>query len=414
MPRVAVIGAGIAGLAAARALDGRADVEIFEAAPRPGGHVYTVDVDTARGRLPVDMGFIVCNDQAYPHFTAMLRGLGVATRPTSMAFSVALPGDVEWGSASLGAVFADRRRLVSPRHWRFVGAVLGFLQRARRDLGTPGLRRTRLDEYLADRRVPADVRDGFVVPLAAALWSLAPGRCGAFPAETYLRFLDQHGMLQPVRPRRWRTIVGGSRRYVDALVASLRARLHLAAPVSSIARDAGGVTVVALGRERRFDRAVIATHADTALALLAAPTDDERRVLGAFRYSPNRCVLHGDEAVLPRRRAARAAWNYVADPDTSQVAVTYSMNHLQGYAEDVPLLVTLNPRRDPARIHHQVVLAHPQLDLPALAAQAELPALSAGQRTYYAGAHTGFGFHEDGMRSGLAAAARVLADEGVA
>jgi predicted NAD/FAD-binding protein len=302
---------------------------------------------------------------------------------------------------------------VSPRHWRFLGAVLAFLRRARGDLGNPALRRASLDEYLADHRVPGDVREQFVVPLAAALWSLAPARCGAFPAETYLRFLDQHGMLHPVRPRVWRTIVGGSRRYVDALVASLRCRLHLATPVASIARDAGGVTIVAGGRERRFDRAVIATHADTALGLLAAPTDDERRVLGAFRYTANRCVLHGDEAVLPRRRAARAAWNYAADPDCSQVAVTYSMNHLQGHPDDVPLLVTLNPRRTPARVHHEVVLDHPQLDVAALAAQAELPRLSIGQRTYYAGAHAGFGFHEDGMRSGLAAAARALADEGI-
>ena len=415
MTRVAVIGAGIAGLAAARALAGRAAVEIFEAAPRPGGHVYTVEVDGARGRLAVDMGFIVCNDENYPRFSRLLRELGVATRATSMAFSVALPGDdLEWGSGSLAAVFADRRRLVSRRHWRFLGAVLGFLRAARRDLGGELVRRASLDEYLAARRVDDDVRTGFVVPLAAALWSLAPERCGAFPAETYLRFLHQHGMLRPARPLAWRTVVGGSRRYVEALVAALPGRLHLATPVRRIARDGGGVTLVVDGDERRFDRVVVACHADTALALLDAPADDERRVLGAFRYSRNRCVLHGDRALLPRRPAAWASWNYVADTDSSQVAVTYSMNRLQGHPDDEPLLVTLNPRREPAPglVHHEVHLDHPQFDVAALAAQGELPGLGGGRlRTYYAGAHFGFGFHEDGMRAGLGAAARLLADE---
>jgi predicted NAD/FAD-binding protein len=309
-------------------------------------------------------------------------------------------------------VFADRRRLVSPRHWRFLAAVLGFLRRGQRDLGGALARRASLDEYLVERRVPADVRDGFAIPLAAALWSLAPDRCGAFPAETFLRFLHQHGMLRPVRPLTWRTIVGGSRRYVDALVAALPARLRLATPVTRLARDPRGVTVVAAGAEHRFDRVVVATHADTALGLLDAPDDDERRVLGAFRYSANRCVLHGDESVLPRRTAARGSWNYVADPDTAQVAVTYSMNRLQGHPDDVPLLVTLNPRSSLDRIHREVVLDHPQLDMAALAAQAELPGLGRGQRTYYAGAHFGFGFHEDGLRAGLGAAAGVLADEG--
>jgi uncharacterized protein len=414
MTRVAVIGAGIAGLAAARALAGRCAVEVFEAAPRAGGHVYTVDVATPRGALAVDMGFIVCNDAAYPHFTRLLAELGVATRATSMAFSVSLPGDdLEWGSASLAAAFADRRARISPRHWRFLAEVVGFLRRARRDLGSADVRRASLDEYLATRRASRELRDRFIVPLAAALWSLAPDRCGAFPAEVYLRFLDQHGMLHPVRPPRWRTIVGGSRAYVSALLARLAARVHLATPVSRIERDRRGATVIAGGREHRVDRVVIATHADTALALID-PDDDERRVLGAFRYSANRCVLHGDESFLPRHRTARAAWNVVADTDTSRVAVTYSMNILQGHADDTPLLVTLNPRRAPAHVHHEVALAHPQLDTAALDAQAELPRIGRADRTYYAGAHFGFGFHEDGLRAGLAAAARVLADEGIA
>ena len=405
--KVGVIGSGIAGLAAARALAGRCDVTVLEAAARPGGHVYTVDTDG----VAVDMGFIVHNRDNYPHFCALLDELGVATRPTTMAFSVALPGDdLEWGSESLAAMFADRRRLVDRRHWRFLVEVVRFLAHARRDLGSGLVARASLDDYLEARRVVADVRERFVVPLAAALWSLAPARCGAFPAETYLRFLANHGMLRTSRPLPWHTIAGGSRTYVDALVAQLRTRgavVHTSTPVTRIHRDARGVTVVAAS-EHRFDRIVVATHADTALALLDAPSELEARTLGAFRYSRNRTVLHTDRSFLPSR--LHAAWNYVGDPDGDRVAVTYSMTRLQGLP-DAPYLVTLNPRREPARIHHEVWLDHPQLDRAALAAQPYLAHAGAPHRTYYAGAHAGFGFHEDGMRAGLAAAARLVADE---
>ncbi|MEO7093542.1 MAG: FAD-dependent oxidoreductase, partial [Polyangiales bacterium] len=404
-------GSGIAGLGAARALARSHDVTLFEAAARPGGHVYTVDA----GGVAVDMGFIVCNRERYPHMFRMLGELGIETRPTAMSFSVSLPHeDLEWGSESLSSLFADRRLLASPRHWRFLVEVMRFLGRARRDLDTGATARLSLDDYVTSTDASRELRDRFLVPLAAALWSLAPALCGAFPADTYLRFLDQHGMLRMVRPLAWRTIVGGSQRYVDALLAELRAHrfaLELATPVATVHRDPQGVTLVVAGRERRYDRVIIATHADTALSLLAAPTADERRVLGAFRYSDNTTVLHRDPAFLPRRPAAHASWNYVADPETARVAVTYSMSRLQGLPADPPYLVTLNPRTRPRATLHEVVFAHPQLDRGALAAQAELPRLGGALRTYYAGAHFGFGFHEDGLRSGLAAAASAIADE---
>jgi hypothetical protein len=410
------VGAGVAGLGCARALD-RAGcaVTLYEAGPRPGGHVYTVDVEGPHGHDAVDMGFIVLNRDNYPRLSALFAELGVATRATSMAFSVSAHG-LEWGSASLAAVFAQRQNLTRLRHWRLLGAVLGFLNRARRDLGTALVRTASLDEYLAARRIPADVRDLFVVPLAAALWSLARGRCGDFPAETYLRFLDQHGMLRPVRPLDWRTVVGGSRRYVDLLMAELRADVRLATPVTAIHRAPDGVSITAAGVHggtARFDRVVLATHADTALALLATPTDAERRVLGAFRYSQNQTVLHTDETFLPRAPAARASWNVVADGDPDRVAVTYSMNRLAGLDPARPYLVTLNPTRAPAGVIHTAHFAHPQFDRAALAAQAALPGLAGIHRTYFAGAHHGFGFHEDGLRAGLAAAAAVLADASI-
>jgi predicted NAD/FAD-binding protein len=414
--RVAIVGAGIAGLGAARALAGRAGitaVDVYEAADRPGGHVHTATIAGARGPVAIDLGFIVMNRENYPHFTRLLAGLGVATRPTSMAFSVSVPArDLEWSSASVRAMFADRRRLVDPRHWRFLAAVLAFLARGRADLGGELARRASLAEYVATRRIPDDVRDGFVVPLAAALWSLAPDRCGAFPAETFLRFLDQHGMLRPVRPLAWHTVVGGSRRYVDALIAALPpvARVHLASPVARVHRDGSGITALVGGREHRYDRIVLACHADVALALLAEPTPDEARVLGAFRYSTNQVVLHTDASHLPRRPAARAAWNYVADSDTRRVAVTYWMNRLMGLAEPAPYLVTLNPRAPIADALHATTMDHPQLDAGALAARVALPALQGVRGTYHAGAHVGFGFHEDALRSGYAAAARILCD----
>ncbi|HEY1547899.1 MAG TPA: FAD-dependent oxidoreductase [Kofleriaceae bacterium] len=400
--RVAIIGSGIAGLAAADALRDF-DLTMYEAAPRPGGHVYTVELP---GHPAVDMGFIVHNRARYPHFCALLDELGIATKPTQMAFSVSVGGR-EWGSASLSALFAERSSIGSPRHWRFLLEALAFLRRARADLRHRTIGDASLDDYCAGWS--RELYDRFVVPLAAALWSLAPDRCGAFPAITYLSFLDHHGMLSPIRPLAWRTIVGGSQRYVDALLAKLHARpnfaLELATPVRAITRDATGANV----NGTRYDRIVIATHADTALALLADASADERAALGAFRYSTNRTVLHTDRAFLPSKRAAHAAWNYVADPDTSRVAVTYSMTQLQGLP-DAPYLVTLNPRREPRGILHETSFTHPQFDRAALAAQHELAALQGTQRTYFAGAHFGFGFHEDGMRSGLAAAAKLRRD----
>ena len=407
--RIAIVGAGIAGLGAAHALAGIHQVTLFDGAPRAGGHVVTVDA----GDVAVDIGFIVCNRERYPLFFRLLRELGIATRPTAMAFSVALPDeDLEWGSASLSAMFADRRRIFDRRHWRFLAEVMRFLVRARRELDAGRVTGT-LAAYVPSR----ELRDRFVIPLAAALWSLAPDRCGEFPAETFVRFLDQHGMLRVVRPLAWHTIVGGSRRYVDALVATLRERPHftlaLATAIDAIHRDPTGVTVVAGGREHRYDRVIVATHADTALALLAEPTAAERRVLGAFRYSANRTVLHTDRTFLPRSPAAHASWNFVADRDTARVAVTYSMTRLQGLPDATdsrpPFLVTLDPRRARGILHDQA-FTHPQLDHAALAAQAELPRLG-GDRTYFAGAYAGFGFHEDGLRSGLAAAASLRAGE---
>lgn len=424
--RVAIVGSGIAGLACARALAGRAEVTVLEAAPRLGGHVHTHAPVSLGPTSPspggpggVDLGFIVFSRPSYPGFSAMLDELGVASRATTMSFSVSVPdgdGALVWSSASPRGWFAQPKNLARASHWRFLGAVVRLLARGRADLGGELARRSTLDEYLAARRVPAEVRARFVVPLAAALWSLAPARCGAFPAETWLRFLDQHGMLRATRPHPWRTVVGGSATYVDALVRAFGAQVGVeaASPVAAVHRDGTGVTLIVHGRERRFDRAVLATHADTALALLAEPTTDERAVLGGFAYSRNPTVLHGDATFLPAERAAWASWNYVAAPDDARVAVTYWMNRLQGLPAAPLRLVTLNPRREPADVIARTDFTHPQLDFAALAAQRALPRLQGVRRVYFAGAYAGFGFHEDGFRAGVRAAARVLLSEAAA
>lgn len=415
--RVAVIGSGVAGLSACRALAGRAEVALFDARDRPGGHVCTA-VDPATGQA-VDMGFIVWNRERYPRFGAMLGELGIDSVRSDMSFSVSsADGGFELGSRDLSAWFAQRRRLLSPAHYRRLVAVVAFLRHARADRAAGRTAGRTVGEYLDQRRVGAALRAELIEPLAAALWSMAPDRCADFPADTLLGFLEQHGMLRSVRPLPWWSIRGGSRRYVDAVVDRLRAgpgfALHLDTAVSAVRRSARGIELDAGGATRRFDRIVLAVHADTALAILDAD-ELERDVLGAVGFSDNEVVLHTDRSLLPRAPAARASWNYVAAADRSRVAVSYWMNRLQAIEGEVDYIVTLNPCRaiDPARVLRRERMRHPIFDLTARAAQARLPRLQGRGRCYFAGAWTGYGFHEDGMRSGLAAAARVLADEAV-
>lgn len=398
-----MVGTGVAGLAAARALAGACRLELFEREPAPGGHVRT-----ERG---LDTGFIVYNERRYPHFSRMLDQLGIASRPSTMSFSVRAPGGLEYGTSSLGALFAQRRNLVRPTHYRLLAEILTFLRRARAALlGGTAVGRS-LDEFLDRFRISRDVHDYFVAPLAGALWSMGRRAVGSFPAEAFLRFLDMHGMLRPVRGMAWRTIVGGSRTYVDALLAALPARVHLGTPIRSVARDRAGVTLGdAAGREHRFDHVVLAVHADEALAMIDAPSERERELLSAIRYTHNDIWLHRDGGRLPEHPAARAAWNYVIEPGGA-VSVTYWLNALQGLNARDDYCVTLNPGVPIAadRVLSRFSARHPLFDTGAERAQRDLPRLQGEHRTYFAGAYFGYGFHEDGMRSGLTAAARVLA-----
>ena len=406
---IAVIGSGISGLSAAWLLHPGHDVQVFEAAPRIGGHSNTL---TVAGHA-VDTGFIVYNEPAYPNLTALFAHLGVPTCATDMGFAVSLDGGrLEYAGGDLGGLFAQRRNLASPRFWRMLADLVRFYRRAPRDL--PGLTSgalagLTLGEYLDRLGAGAGFRDDHLYPMAAAIWSTPVALVPDQPAAAFIRFCQNHGLLTLGTRPVWRTVEGGSRAYVERLAAPLQGRIHTATPVRAVRRTAQGAEVVTDGGATRFDDVVIATHADTALALLADADAEERRVLGAFGYRPNLAVLHSDPALMPRRRRVWSAWNYATNGggDALSLSVTYWMNALQGWLpDDLPLFVTLNPliEPDPAKVHARIAYDHPVFDMATDRAQTEIWDLQGRRRTWFCGAHCGAGFHEDGLQAGLAVA----------
>jgi predicted NAD/FAD-binding protein len=409
--RIAVVGGGIAGLVAARELAGSGHaVTLFEREPRAGGHARTVEVDEDGRRFPVDLGFLVYNERNYPRFTRLLGELGVATAPSSMGFAVEDPASGFLLSGDRpAALFARRRNLVDPRFWRVAAGQLAFARAGRRELASGRLRP--LAEFAAAARLPRDFVGLYLLPMAGAIWSMPPADVLDFPAAALVRFFDNHGLLTLTDRPAWRTVLGGSRRYVEALVSGSRFRLVCGARVAALRRPAdGGVELVVDGERVGFERAVVATHADQALALLADPSPAEVEVLGAFRYRDNEVVLHDDESLLPPPRA-RASWNVRLGDAGAGIGVTYLLNKLQPLPAARAWCVTLNRTGeiDPARIRHRVVFAHPQLDGAALRAQERWAEISGPRDTFYAGAAWRHGFHEDGAWSGARAAAAVHA-----
>ena len=408
---IAVIGSGISGLSASWLLSKAHRVTLYEAADRLGGHTNTVRAPQPNGpEVPVDTGFIVFNEKTYPNLTALFAHLGVETRATDMSFAASLRGgQLEYGSTSLRALFAQKRNLVNPRFWLMLRDLMRFYRAAPGDLAN-GCGGQSLGDYLNRHGYGRAFQEDHLLPQAAAIWSAGVDDIREFPAEAFIRFFDNHGLLEldvHARPQ-WRTVVGGSRSYIGRLIGS-DIDVRTDTSVSSIARDGSGVTVNdARGGARRFDRVVIATHADQALKLLADPTPRERELLGAFRYSRNTAVLHTDTRLMPRRKAAWSAWNYVSGRDGGG-EVTYWMNLLQGLASAEPLLVSLNPARPPApdKVIRTETYEHPLFDRAAIEAQQKLWALQGVRHTYYCGAHFGAGFHEDGLQAGLAVAEAV-------
>ena len=406
--RIAVVGSGIAGAVAAWALHPGADVTLYEAEDRPGGHTSTVDIDYDGTPIAVDTGFIVYNELNYPGLTALFRHLGVATQASSMGFSLSLDeGRLEWCGDSLPKMFARRRNVLSPSFLWMLREILRFNRQCLEDRDQGLIGHATIGEYLSRRRFSAGFRDDYLIPMAAAIWSSPRIRILDFPATAFIDFFENHRLLHDERPV-WRTVSGGSRRYHDRQLAPLGDQLKLAAPVRTVLRDAYGVTVWADGHEpERFDDIILAVHSDQALAMLGDASPTEQAILSAVTYRPNRVVLHRDERLMPKRKAAWSAWNYLRSSAGEQEAsVTYWMNRLQGIDETKPLFVSLNPAVEPRPelVFGQWSFEHPQFDARALSAQARLDDIQGVRNTRFAGAWTGRGFHEDGLRSGVAAA----------
>jgi len=409
--RIAIVGAGISGLVAAHHLHREHEIVVYEANDYVGGHTNTVRVDLGDETHWVDTGFIVLNDRNYPSFEPLLEELGVATQPSRMSFSVSDDhGGFEYAGTPRG-LFAQRSHLASPRFLRMIGDLVRFNREARSLLESDPASGPSLREFLD----AGDYSDWFIerliVPQASAVWSADPAQMWSFPASFLARFFHNHGMLGFRDRPQWRTVTGGSRRYVEEISRPFADRIRTSAPVRAVTRDAEGVDVQADGCEtERFDEVVIAAHSDQALAMLTDPSDLERELLGAVAYQPNEAVLHTDERMLPRRRAAWASWNYHLAPEPPACTqLTYWMNNLQSLHSPTNLLVTLNRTEaiDPGKIIRTIPYAHPVFTPEGMAAQARHGEISGMDRTHFCGAYWRWGFHEDGVVSALNAIQRV-------
>ena len=421
--KVAIVGSGIAGLGAAHALRGQADITLLESGDYFGGHTHTVNLtlDGPSGPVThgVDTGFLVFNERTYPQLIALLADLGVPTARSDMSFSVQVPAakgrkPLEWSGSSLNTVFAQRRNLVSPRFLRMLRDVLRFNQLAT-DLAVGGLEADLMQPlagFLEQHHLSPEFRDWYFLPMLGCIWSCPTDQMLQFPVATMIRFCHNHGLIQVSNRPQWWTVDGGARQYVERIVAHI-ADKRLRSPVQRISRTTDGVSVVVNGQTEHFDKVVLASHSDQSLTLLGDATDAERATLGAIRYQPNRAVLHTDTSVLPDTRRAWAAWNYErasdASQDSAQVCLHYLINMLQPVPFTQPVVVSLNPVQaiDPAKVHGTFDYAHPVFDIAAIQAQSQVPALQGRQHTYFCGAWTGYGFHEDGLKSGLDVGARL-------
>ena len=410
---IAVVGSGIAGLGSAWLLQQQGHaVTLYEAAARLGGHTHTVDVTLEGMTAPVDTGFLVFNDRTYPHLIALFDELGVQSVASEMSFSVRLDAQsLEWSGTRLSALFAQPRNALRPAFWRMLADIMRFNRDTTAMVAADAVWSISLGEYLADGGYSASFRDGYLLPMAAAIWSSPRQAILDFPLPTFVRFCHNHGLLQILDRPQWRTVAGGARTYVARIAARL-ADVRIATPVERIRRIEGGIELAARGRVERFDEVVLACHSDQALRLLADPSVHESRLLAQVRYQPNRAVLHTDTALLPRARRAWSAWNYLAADDADgerPVAVSYLINRLQPLPFRTPVIVTLNPpfEPDPGKVLQEFDYAHPLLDGPALAAQRSLHHLQGQRHTWYAGAWLGYGFHEDGLKSAHAVASGI-------
>jgi uncharacterized protein len=414
MRSVAVIGSGISGLSVAHGLAREAAVTLFEAGDYFGGHTHTVDVTLDGVTHGVDTGFLVLNERTYPNLLRLFAELGVETAPSDMSFSVQVPDrGLEWSGSDLNTVFAQRRNLLRPAFWRMLAEVLRFnrVATAMAEVGDAAQLDQSIGDFLAEQRFSTEFRDWYFLPMIGCIWSCPTDQMLRFPVATMIRFCHNHGLIQVANRPQWYTVRGGARNYVEQMLKGMPdARLN--SPVRSVRRlppgsGAAGVLVSTDRGTERFDEVVLACHSDQSLKLLVDASPAERDVLGAVRYHRNRAVLHTDTAVLPKRRLAWAAWNYERASDDSRehasVCLHYLINRLQPLPFTTPVLVSLNPltEPDPAKVHGEFDYSHPVFDAAAISAQQRLPQLQGQAHTWFCGAWTRYGFHEDGLMSGL-------------
>lgn len=401
---IGIVGSGVSGMVAAHLLSRRHRVTLFEASDRIGGHTSTVEVDTPAGTIPVDTGFIVYNERNYPLFTRLLSQLGVETQPSLMSFSVSCDrSGLEYNGSSINQLFSDRRNLVSPSHWRMIRDIMRFNRHAEslHERGSAGT----VEEYVRENAFSDTFLTKYLIPIGASIWSCPSGTFRSFPIRFVIDFLRNHGMLQVGDRPQWRVIQGGSSRYIAPLTAPYADRIRISSPVSRVRRHADRVDLtLGEGVTESFDQVVLACHADQALRLLDDSSEPEREILGAFPYQSNETVLHTDESILPKRRRAWASWNYrIREDDSDRVAITYHMNTLQSIRSQTQYCVTLNEtdRIDPAKIIRTFNYTHPVFTLERDRAQSRHRELIGANRTSFCGAYWGYGFHEDGTRSGV-------------
>ncbi len=408
--KIAVIGSGVTGLGAAWLLSHRYEVVLYERDGRLGGHANTVLAPDPDGGdpIPVDTGFIVFNDRTYPNLTSLFEHVGIAWRDTDMSFGVSIGGGrLEYNGIDANGFFGQRRNVLRPGHYRMLQDIFRFYREAPAVLHQPDTGKT-LEVFLQEGGYGPGFIHDHLLPMAAAIWSAPLREILGFPVQSFIRFYANHGMLGRQNRPQWRTVEGGSQRYVQRLSTWISGDVRPGA--SAVARTPGGVMVRdADGQEDRFDHVVLATHADQALALIGTPSPAERQVLGAFRYEANRAVLHTDAGLMPRRRRVWSSWNYLAngrrDADAA-VSVTYWMNRLQRLDTPHPFFVSLNPIRDPKadRVLAAFDYEHPIFDRAAMSAQGDLGAIQGVDRLWFCGSYCGYGFHEDGLSAGLAVA----------
>lgn len=407
-PKIAIVGLGISGLGCAHFLKDDADLSLYEANSYIGGHTNTVTVKEDEKDIPIDTGFMVYNEDTYPHLTRLFKELGVETMKTKMSFSVNhLPDGLEFNGGKLNEIFGQRKNLFNLKFWRMLFKIKRFNTDALADIDDEKLHTLTLREYVEHRGYGENFLRWYLVPMASAVWSSPPDKIESFPAITLLRFWKNHGFLAVDQRKQWRTVCGGARNYVEKLVQPFKERIQLNNPVKSIRRTPNGVEITSNNGIELYDQVILATHGDDSYQMISDATDTEKVILSAFKYQPNTAIMHTDVSVMPKNKPCWASWNYRIIDSNSQLksSTHYWMNSLQGVSDNQNYFVSINPESPPKSILKTIEYRHPLFDLAAITAQQEIPRLHQEgldqTNTFYCGAWQRYGFHEDGLLSAV-------------